>query len=147
MSHEIRTPMTAILGYADLLMDPTLGPSGRNNYLAVIRRNGEHLLDADQRHSRSVEDRSREDVVEDVAVQHRLAVGRRGEHGAAAREPRDVSLTVEYPGEVPETILTDGGHVRQAVMNLVGNAVKFTQRGACGSSRRSCRSGARSSPR
>jgi CheY-like chemotaxis protein/HPt (histidine-containing phosphotransfer) domain-containing protein len=39
-------------------------------------------------------------------------------------------LSVEYPGEVPETILTDAGHVRQAVMNLVGNAVKFTQRGS-----------------
>ena len=44
MSHEIRTPMTAILGYADLLMDPALSASNRNNYLAVIRRNGEHLL-------------------------------------------------------------------------------------------------------
>ena len=44
MSHEIRTPMTAILGYADLLMDPSLGASSRDNYLAVIRRNGEHLL-------------------------------------------------------------------------------------------------------
>ena len=44
MSHEIRTPMTAILGYGDLLMDPTLDASSRNNYLQVVRRNGEHLL-------------------------------------------------------------------------------------------------------
>ena len=44
MSHEIRTPMTAILGYADLLMDPKVNASTQNNYAAVIRRNGEHLL-------------------------------------------------------------------------------------------------------
>ena len=44
MSHEIRTPMTAILGYADLLMDSTLNASTRNNYAATIRRSGEHLL-------------------------------------------------------------------------------------------------------
>jgi len=44
MSHEIRTPMTAILGYADLLRDPKLGVSDRNNYAAVIHRSGEHLL-------------------------------------------------------------------------------------------------------
>ena len=44
MSHEIRTPMTAILGYADLLMDPKTGASSRNNYAATIRRSGEHLL-------------------------------------------------------------------------------------------------------
>jgi signal transduction histidine kinase len=44
MSHEIRTPMTVILGYSDLLMDPELTPSDHQNHLAVIQRNGKHLL-------------------------------------------------------------------------------------------------------
>ncbi|HEY2369460.1 MAG TPA: histidine kinase dimerization/phospho-acceptor domain-containing protein, partial [Polyangiaceae bacterium] len=44
MSHEIRTPMTAVIGYSDLLLDPSLGPSDRVNYVQTIRRNGEHLL-------------------------------------------------------------------------------------------------------
>ncbi len=44
MSHEIRTSMTAIIGYADLLMDPKINASSQNNYAAVIRRNGENLL-------------------------------------------------------------------------------------------------------
>jgi HPt (histidine-containing phosphotransfer) domain-containing protein len=44
MSHEIRTPMTAILGYANLLMEPMLDAKERNNYLAIIQQNGEHLL-------------------------------------------------------------------------------------------------------
>jgi signal transduction histidine kinase len=44
MSHEIRTPMTAVIGYADLLLDPSLGASERVNHLQTIRRNGEHLM-------------------------------------------------------------------------------------------------------
>jgi PAS domain S-box-containing protein len=130
MSHEIRTPMTAILGYADLLMDPTLDPSGRNNHLAVIRRNGEHLLalindilDLSKIEAGKMSwDVSRCNLVSllaDVASTVRPRV-----------TPREVALLVEYPGEVPETIVTDGAHLRQAVMNLVGNAVKFTQRGS-----------------
>ena len=44
MSHEIRTPMTAVLGYADLLLDLDLSPTDRVSYIQTIRRNGEHLL-------------------------------------------------------------------------------------------------------
>src|ERR1019366_3250875 len=44
MSHEIRTPMTAIIGYADLLFDPTLNASERVNHVQTVRRNAEHLL-------------------------------------------------------------------------------------------------------
>ena len=44
MSHEIRTPMTAILGFTDLLADSSLTAAEQNNYLAIIRHNGEHLL-------------------------------------------------------------------------------------------------------
>src|SRR5580658_842679 len=44
ISHEIRTPMTAILGFADLLLEQGLSPSGRLDYIQIIRRNGEHLL-------------------------------------------------------------------------------------------------------
>ena len=44
MSHEIRTPMTAILGYSELLMNPNVDASERNNYATVIHRNGKHLL-------------------------------------------------------------------------------------------------------
>ena len=45
-------------------------------------------------------------------------------------EGRGVSLSIEYSGQMPETILTDGARLRQAVVNLAGNAVKFTEQGS-----------------
>src|SRR5688500_5635861 len=44
MSHEIRTPMTAILGFAELLLDPGIDPSDKLNHVHTIRRNGQHLM-------------------------------------------------------------------------------------------------------
>ncbi len=130
MSHEIRTPMTAILGYADLLMDPTISASSRGNYAATIRRSGEHLLA----------------LINDIldfskieAGKMSLDVGRCNVVALLAdvasmvrprAEAQGVSFSVEYPGEMPETILTDGARLRQAIVNLAGNAVKFTERGS-----------------
>jgi PAS domain S-box-containing protein len=129
MSHEIRTPMTAILGYADLLMDPSINASSQNNYAAVIRRNGEHLLT----------------LINDILDLSKIEAGRLSpdirRHSVVAiladvvsvvrprAEQRGITLAIEYPGELPETILTDGPRFRQAVLNLVSNAVKFTEKG------------------
>ena len=44
MSHEIRTPLAAVLGYAELLEDPTLPPTEHARFVSLVRRNGEHLL-------------------------------------------------------------------------------------------------------
>ena len=130
MSHEIRTPMTAILGYADLLTDPALSPSDRDNHVAVIRRNGERLLglinqilDLSKIEAGKMTVEMRRcglvSVVADVA----------GTMGPRA-EQRGTCLSVEYAGELPETILTDAARLRQAMINLVGNAVKFTENGS-----------------
>jgi PAS domain S-box-containing protein len=130
MSHEIRNPMTAILGYTDLLMDPALSESNRQNYIAVIRRNGEHLLEL----INDILDISKIEagkltldlqrcnlpmMLDDVA---NLVRPRAEQHG--------VELKVEYATPLPESILTDGPRLRQALLNLVGNAVKFTERGS-----------------
>jgi PAS domain S-box-containing protein len=130
MSHEIRTPMTAILGYADLLMDPTLSPSSHNNYLAVIRRSGKHLLTLinDILDLSKIEagkltmDMQRCSVVSLLAEVASVVRPRAEQHG--------ISLSVKYTCPMPETILTDGARLRQAIINLAGNAVKFTQRGS-----------------
>ncbi|MCX7424874.1 MAG: CHASE domain-containing protein [Planctomycetia bacterium] len=130
MSHEIRTPMTAILGYAELLMDPALSTSSRNNYATTICRSGEHLLglindilDLSKIEAGKMSlDVGRCSLVPLLADVASIVRPRAQEHG--------VSFLLEYPGEIPETILTDSARLRQAIINLAGNAVKFTQRGS-----------------
>jgi PAS domain S-box-containing protein len=129
ISHEIRTPMTAILGYADLLMDPAINASSQNNYAAVIRRNGEQLLT----------------LINDILDLSKIEAGKLAldirrysltsllaDLAGAVRpraEQRGLSLSLEYEGAVPETICTDYARLRQVLINLVGNAIKFTEKG------------------
>ena len=130
MSHEIRTPMSAILGYTDLLTDPDLSPSDRHNHLAVIRRNGQQLLNLIndildlskvEAGKMTVEKQpcSIVSIIADVTSIMRI---RAEQHGT--------SLAVQYTSQIPETILTDGARLRQTLVNLVGNAIKFTEDGS-----------------
>ena len=129
MSHEIRTPMTSILGYTDLLMGDSFSAAERKTFLTTVRRNGEHLLQL----INDILDLSKIEAgkmvmelgpchlpstVADVASMMRP---RAEQHGS--------SLEVRYTGPVPETIHTDGNRIRQVLVNLVGNAVKFTENG------------------
>ncbi len=130
MSHEIRTPMTAILGYADTLVDEQLAPAERARAVATIRRNGEHLMgilsdildlsriEAGQCRI-SWETVSLREVVEEVAEKLRP--------GAVAE---GIDFRVELAPETPPRIRTDSAHLRQILHNVVGNAVKFTERGS-----------------
>jgi signal transduction histidine kinase/DNA-binding NarL/FixJ family response regulator len=133
MSHEIRTPMAAILGYVDLLADGNAGAPGapsRDDAVDTIRRNARHLLSVlndmldlskiesghmpvDRQPVRTV------DLVQDVM---RLMDDR-------ARQ-RGIALKLALEGEVPEGIVTDPTRLRQILINLVGNAVKFTEHGS-----------------
>ncbi len=130
MSHEIRTPMTAILGYGELMMDRQQSTEERDNCLAVIRRNGEHLLELinDILDVSKIEASkfmiepspcSIPSIVADVVSTMNVRARQKG-----------IGLSVEYTGPLPEMIQTDGVRVRQSLMNLVGNAVKFTDEGS-----------------
>jgi PAS domain S-box-containing protein len=130
MSHEIRTPMTAILGYADLLMDPTIDPSVRLQYVTTIRRSGEHLLELINdildlskieagKMSLSMGQCSLTSLLADVASVVRPRAEQRG-----------IALSIEYSGAIPESIQTDRARLRQTIINLAGNAVKFTEKGS-----------------
>lgn len=129
MSHEIRTPMTAILGYADLLADPSIPESERHESISTIRRNGEHLLtilndilDLSKLEAGGVTiDRASCSpcrIVAEVAALMRVRAVSEG-----------LSLDVEYEFPVPETIESNALRIRQILMNLIGNAVKFTETG------------------
>ncbi|MBC7783473.1 MAG: response regulator [Burkholderiales bacterium] len=130
MSHEIRTPMSAILGFADLLLEPHASQEQRNSHIQTIRRNGEHLLtiindilDLSKIEAGRMEVESRPcapcQVVEDVASLMRVR--------AIARK---LDLKVEYQFPLPAQISSDAVRLRQILINLVGNAIKFTERGA-----------------
>jgi signal transduction histidine kinase/CheY-like chemotaxis protein len=132
MSHEIRTPMTAILGFNELLA--TEGnlqgaPPERVNAINTIRRNGEHLLtlindildiskiEAGQLEVERITCRPGEIVAEVVELNQMRA------------EARGLELSVDYDGAIPATIQSDPTRLRQILLNLVGNAIKFTERG------------------
>lgn len=125
MSHEIRTPMTAILGYTDLLSDRLTDPHDREA-VETIRRNGDHLLaiindilDLSKIESGRLDVEcipcSPAQVIADVISLVR-----------ARADEKQLTLTVDFEGPIPEQIKSDPFRLRQVLVNLVGNAVKFT---------------------
>ena len=130
MSHEVRTPLTAILGYADLLRGPAPDERERSRYLLTMRRSGEHLLS----------------IINDVLDLSKIEAGRMQLESIDCRlvdiladvdsfiRPRattkGVGFGVDYASPVPDRILTDPTRLRQVLVNLAGNAVKFTDHGS-----------------
>jgi PAS domain S-box-containing protein len=128
MSHEIRTPMTAILGYVDVLT-AQLKDREHRDALNIIRRNGDHLLtiindildlskiEAGRLHVERCPC-SPAALVAEVLSLMRVRAGGKG-----------LELKLEFAGPVPETVSTDPARLRQILLNLVGNAIKFTEIG------------------
>src|SRR5262249_7172675 len=120
----------AILGYADLLDDTALPSDERVGHLETIRQNGEHLLflindildlskiEAGKMTVERVAC-SPAKVVDDVAAVARVRAVQKG-----------LSFAVECSGAVPERVHTDQSRLRQILLNLLGNAIKFTETGS-----------------
>ncbi len=132
MSHEIRTPLTAILGFTDILIrDPRLeqGPTDWIDALRTIHRNGEHLLQ----------------LINDILDLSKIEAGRLEVERIACSPPqlladvislmrvraaaKNLQLNLQFAGKIPETIQSDPLRLRQILINLIGNAVKFTEKG------------------
>jgi PAS domain S-box-containing protein len=130
MSHEIRTPMTAILGFTDLLTRPDLPQDKKDEFLQVIRRNGKALLKL----INDILDLSKIEAEKltldkgDCALQQ--IVGDAMSLARVQAEAKKLALQVDYEFPLPERIHTDPVRLRQILVNLLGNAVKFTERGA-----------------
>ncbi|MDY0165229.1 MAG: PAS domain S-box protein [Thermoguttaceae bacterium] len=133
MSHEIRTPMTAILGFAETLLnepDSDCTQAERRRAIETIRRNGEHLLALiNDILDLSKIEAGKIDVARTRCVPANLLAEVRALMWLRAEE-KHLPLTVEYQGLIPEWIDTDPLRLRQILINLVGNAVKFTKRGS-----------------
>jgi signal transduction histidine kinase len=129
ISHEIRTPMTAILGYSDLLLEPDAAAHAPE-IVATIRRNGDHLLSIiDHILELSVLETSHSGMIAERFDPVAIAQGviAQQTRGAASR---GITLKTEHNWPLPEAIESDPSRVRQILMNLVSNAVKFTPRGS-----------------
>jgi signal transduction histidine kinase/CheY-like chemotaxis protein len=128
MSHEIRTPMNAILGMADLLNDTVLSAE-QHKYLSIMINNGGALLDL-------VDDILDFDRVETGNLRLEAAsfdlpelVERVAETLAIRAHQKGLEFTLRIAPGVPATVVGDALRLRQVLVNLIGNAVKFTERG------------------
>ncbi|HEV3300340.1 MAG TPA: ATP-binding protein [Planctomycetaceae bacterium] len=129
MSHEIRTPMTAILGFADYLDDSALDRTGAQDALQTIKRNGEHLLAIINDILDLSKIESGKLVIEQVRCSPRQIVADVIELLQVRIAAKGLAATTHFDPRVPLHVLTDPTRLRQIVLNLVSNAVKFTETG------------------
>jgi len=133
MSHEIRTPMTAILGFADVLLGEDgleKAPPERVNAFETIKRNGEYLLQ----------------LINDILDLSKIEAGKLEVERTACSpakvladvvslmhvpaDAKGLPVIVEYVGPIPESIQSDALRLRQILINLIANAIKFTETGS-----------------
>jgi signal transduction histidine kinase/CheY-like chemotaxis protein/HPt (histidine-containing phosphotransfer) domain-containing protein len=132
MSHEIRTPLTGILGFTDVLLAG--GDDGevakRHEYLTTIQASGQHLLG----------------LINDILDLSKIESGRLEFESQACRvdtlvaevvrvlqvkaDEKSLDLNVRWETKIPQMVFTDATRVRQALMNVVGNSIKFTSLGS-----------------
>ncbi|MBC7956259.1 MAG: hypothetical protein H7Y33_10365, partial [Cytophagales bacterium] len=129
MSHELRTPLHGVLGAADLLRDPTLAEANRRELIETVRRGGTHLLH----------------LINDVLDLSRIEAGRLGllnqpfelrnslaqvmETIQPQADAKALECRLAVEDSVPAWLRGDEFRLKQVLMNLLGNAVKFTDRG------------------
>jgi signal transduction histidine kinase/purine-cytosine permease-like protein/DNA-binding response OmpR family regulator len=129
ISHELRTPLNAVLGYAQLLeLDPAIPPARRDS-IRVIRRSGEHmhgliegLMDISKIEAGRIEIERREvrlpEFLSQITGMFRLQAAAKG-----------VAFIEEFPPDLPALVTADEIRLRQILINLLSNALKFTAQG------------------
>ena len=128
MSHEIRTPMNAVLGMTHLLHGTPLNERQRE-YVQTVSASGEALLAI----INDILDFSKVEAgqlrLEREPFDLRQLVAGVADLLAAKAQAKSLALKVEVDPDVPETLRSDGGRLRQVLVNLVGNGIKFTEQG------------------
>jgi PAS domain S-box-containing protein len=129
MSHEIRTPMTAILGFNDILLDNATEPEDVDA-ARTVKENGEYLLNLinDILDLSKIES-GKLDVEQIASSPHQIIADVVSLMRVRAKA-KGLPLDVRYDGPVPEAICSDPTRLRQILINVVGNAIKFTETGS-----------------
>ena len=129
MSHEIRTPLNGIIGVAGLLQDMNLGPT-EQQYARLVLDSGNHLLQL----INDILDYSRLDAgrleLEETAFDPRGVVRSAVDLLASQARSKGLDLVLEVAGDVPAQAVGDPRRLRQVLLNLIGNGVKFTEAGS-----------------
>jgi PAS domain S-box-containing protein len=129
MSHEIRTPLGAIIGFSELLAGPNVDPDEKVEFISAVRRNGEQLTKViDEILDISKIEAGKLDVELTSCSVAELFSAVRATVSLAARD-KGLSLKFEVEGQIPSKIISNSTRFRQILINVIGNAIKFSEEG------------------
>jgi signal transduction histidine kinase/ActR/RegA family two-component response regulator len=128
VTHEIRTPMNGIIGIAGLLLDMPMGETERQ-YVRIMRDSGNHLLQL----INDILDFSKLDAgrleLEEISFDVRTVLTSAVELLSSEANAKGLELSLHVAEDVPQRAGGDPGRLRQILLNLIGNGVKFTEKG------------------